>query len=207
MEAQEYEVTQFKVGNFQDPHGNTWCDMVLGGITEPVRIVVKDPNSIKEGMTLYGRVTEQTSKAGKTYLRFKREQRPEGQNHGGQYSGGKREYQPRDDAAIRAQWAIGQAVQIEIAAKKSGAIELDKILEYATDFYVMVDRVKDSGTTVESPKAQGGSGYEKAKQVANTLKARTTDEVVPMHSDAETESLIASYASQEHGINMDDIPF
>lgn len=79
MAAQEYEITEFRKGDFQDNYGNTWCDMVLLGVGEPVRIVVKNPldEQYTVGNKLYGEIKEVTSKAGKAYKRFYREERPE----------------------------------------------------------------------------------------------------------------------------------
>lgn len=216
--AQDYELTQFQGSDFKDQNGNTWCTAVFRGVGEPVKWVVKDITKIQVGQSYYGEIKTQQGKSGKDYLRFYREQRPD-QNHGGNSSGGKREYQPRDDSAIRAQWAIGQAVHMFTPLFESAAEAKMKIEDFtnvngrieaqAKELYVMVNRVKDSGTTDLKVEGQrvAPTGYEKAKQVATTLKQRTTDEVAPMQDDAETESLIASYAASEHGINLDEIPF
>lgn len=75
--AQEYTITAFEKGDFQDNHGNYWCSMVVDGVGEPVKIVVKDPTKYEVGMKLFGDITEQTSKAGNAYLRFKRAQQGE----------------------------------------------------------------------------------------------------------------------------------
>jgi hypothetical protein len=83
--AKDYTVNQFKVGTFTDPNGNTWCDMALQGVGEPVKIVVKDPTKFHDGMELYGKIEEKTSKAGKTYLRFYREQKQDAPAQGSTY--------------------------------------------------------------------------------------------------------------------------
>lgn len=71
----DYKVNQFKPSDFRDQNGNYWCDMALAGVGEPVKIVVKDPTKFHDGMDLYGKIEEKTSKAGKPYLRFFREQK------------------------------------------------------------------------------------------------------------------------------------
>jgi hypothetical protein len=76
--AKEYTVRSFKKGDYKDNFGNTWCDMVLEeNPSEPVRIVVKDPDNYKDGMKLYGEVKLAKTQAGKAYYRFYKEQQPE----------------------------------------------------------------------------------------------------------------------------------
>lgn len=124
--AQEYKVVQFKKGDFQDNYGNWWCDMVLEGFGEPVKIVVKDPMQFEDGMTLYGSIEQKTSKAGKQYNRFKREQKPDTEE--------KEAYWQEKNMSIRAQWAIGQAVSVH-------ADNIEKVETLANELFEMVDRV------------------------------------------------------------------
>lgn len=142
---QEYEVTQFKKGDFQDLNQNYWCDMGLKGVSEPVKIVVKDPMQFHDGMTLYGHIEEKTSKAGKAYQRFYREQKPEQPSHttSSPTSAAKPAWQPRDDNAIRAQWAIGQSVGT-FKWGEGEPVNLDLVVDRARHFYQMVDFVKSS---------------------------------------------------------------
>lgn len=77
--AQDYILRSFKKGDYQDAHGNYWCTAALEGIGEPVKWVVKSPQSIQEGQTYYGEVKELTSKAGKSYLRFYKQQKADGE--------------------------------------------------------------------------------------------------------------------------------
>lgn len=84
--AKEYELTAFEAGDFKDQHGNVWGTAVFLGEGEPVKWVVKDPLSIKIGQKYYGSITEEKSKAGKPYLRFRREKVPDGTQNA---SGGK----------------------------------------------------------------------------------------------------------------------
>lgn len=204
--AQEYTVTQFQPSDFRDDHGNTWCDMVLQGIGEPVKIVVKDPNSITTGAVLYGTVKEMTSKAGKQYNRFYREQRPE------QAQGGSK-YEPRADhhEEIKAQWAIGQAVQMTIGfAQVNKEVNYSEryIEEEAKKLYAMVERVKGSSEST-SPKAQTNLGEQTVTTTSSKPQARDWDKLGQGKEedvDAEYESLVKSaYASE--AINLDDIPF
>lgn len=76
--AQDYVLRSFKKEDFQDAHGNYWCTAAFEGVGEPVKWVVKNPMSIQEGQTYYGEIKELTSKAGKPYMRFYKQQKPDG---------------------------------------------------------------------------------------------------------------------------------
>lgn len=54
-------------------------------------------------------------------------------------------YQPRDDAAIRAQWALGQAMQLELASfqGESKTFSWEQLERSAKQLYALVDRVKE----------------------------------------------------------------
>jgi hypothetical protein len=145
---QDYEILQFKKGDFQDNFGNYWCDMALKGFGEPVRIAVKDPAQFEAGQTLYGTIETKQSRAGKEYYKFNR-QKKEDEPYGSQKSNttsGKKDWQPRDDNAIRAQWSIGQAMT-HFAAKEE--VKLADVEKLAKALYVMVDRVKQDGIATE----------------------------------------------------------
>lgn len=138
-QPKEYVISHFQAGDYKDSNGNTWCNVLFEGRqNEPIRWVVKDPSAFSVGQTVYGHVETKTSQAGKDYLRFYRDQKPPDEPQG--RTGGS-SWQPRDDMAIRAQWAIGQAVAWSIGN------DLDKIGDLegiAKNFFVMVDRVKAS---------------------------------------------------------------
>lgn len=185
--AQDYKVLQFKKGDFQDDHGNYWCDMALEGVGEPVRIVVKDPTQFHSDMTLYGTIEDKVSRAGKDYLKFKREKREE-QTEFHDRAGGQKAPQTQDDgywddknAQIRAQWAIGQAVNFTGPENSMQDIE-----NAAKTFFAMVDRVKGSNGL----KAEGVKVTPIESQ--DDLTKRPLDNVLDV-TDAP--------------INLDDIPF
>jgi hypothetical protein len=184
---QVYEVVAFKKGDFQDQNGNYWCDMALKGISEPVRIVVKDPTQFHDGMELYGHITDETSKAGKPYRRFRRDKQPDFHETAGG-APKKSEWIPRDDSAIKAQFAIKAAVAayamptLADTLKDPAALDVyfNNVEHFASQFYSMVDRVKDSGL-----KATGVEG----QPVPDEFK----DKVVEFDDEAP--------------INLADIPF
>lgn len=218
--AQEYEVLQFKAGDFQDSHGNYWCDMALRGVSEPVRIVVKDPMQFHDGMMLYGRVEDATSKAGKPYRRFYREQKPDSEQSSSQHAS-KPKLSNQDDkywddknAQIRAQWAIGQAVTLSGQTDHPNGLVM--IEEWAKELYAMVDRVKGSSESTNPKVTQEKSestqelqtttstisGYEKFKN--SRPKAKTLDENNPEDASLIAAGYRASGMTEEE---LADIPF
>ena len=149
----KYTIKQFKVGDFETNAG-VWCDVVFEeDSSEPIRwVVAKDKvELVRDGATIDGEIVHAQSKAGKSYRRFytdhqMQEKKERAAKFGGGFSSGsnqrggtKREDQPRDDAAIQAQWAIGQAN----AQATNGLIEPDEVEEKAKDFFDMIERVKN----------------------------------------------------------------
>lgn len=59
-----------------------------------------------------------------------------------QFGGGGKSFQPRDDAAIRAQWAVNAALQRAAMSKEPMSIDIEST---AKEFFAMVDRIKASG--------------------------------------------------------------
>lgn len=135
------KVSEQEPRTWDGEHGTVYyIRVMLEGHDRPVEIGKKSPDALKVGDTVYGTIkpTDYPSDS------FKAAQKPFG-------GGGGKTYQPRDDNAIRAQWAIGQAVShynsIAVAAVKGGADAkafLDGIEETAKELYQMVDRVKAS---------------------------------------------------------------
>lgn len=78
--SQEYTISIFKPGDYQDTYGNYWCEVAFEGVSEPARWSMKEESvaKYKPGVSVYGHLEEATSKAGKAYNRFKVDQRPEG---------------------------------------------------------------------------------------------------------------------------------
>lgn len=102
----EYTLKDFKVSDFKDNYGNTWCDAVFEELGEPVKWVVKDPESIVLGTSYYGEVKEMMSKQNKPYQRFYRHERPDDhQTSANADRKTKEDYEP----GTNARWAIGMA--------------------------------------------------------------------------------------------------
>ncbi len=178
--AQEYKVTAVspKTKEWSSQYGDMVTYYVkVDSETDAVQMNKKaDSKPPQVGDELYGTIT--STEYG---LKFKGEKKP---------FNTKPAYEPREDhhEAIKAQWAIGQAVQVFISekGKSLNQVEID-----AKEFYAMVDRVKAG----EQPK----TGYDTFKQAGEAVKAKQDTPV----SNAEVDSLIAS--GEE--ISLDDIPF
>ena len=113
-------------------------------------------------------------------------------------------YQPREDhhEAIKAQWAIGQAVQLMLPSSAKNALSPAVLEDTAKMFFAMVDRVKSSEQPKTPPTGSGvgvAKGYDTFKQAGEAVKAKQDTTV----SNEEMESIIAS----GEPINLDDIPF
>lgn len=147
MNSQEYEVTAFDKSDFQDQNGNYWCSAIFLGVGEPVKWVVKDPTTVSVGQKVYGRITDETSKAGKAYRRFRREKKPD-TTYTPVNDKPTEEYWADKQAQIKAQWAIGQGVHLYIAQMQSLAdkdidiSDIEFIEAQARELFSMVDRIK-----------------------------------------------------------------
>lgn len=132
----------------QDNYGNYKGTVTFNEYnSEPVDATFKEQPEV--GSKKYGSIEEYKTRAGKTRLKFKRADRPQEEQNMGY--GAKSNYQPRDDMAIRAQWAIGQAVQLYIAEPKKSEVKTAKevVENLAKDLYAMVDRVKNDSAVKE----------------------------------------------------------
>lgn len=177
--VQNWQGWETDEGPVRDVHGNykgtVWFE------EDPRQADATFKTQPEKGDKKYGDLADYTTKAGKTRLGFKRADRPEEgqQAFGGDANAPKREWVDHSDA-IRAQWAIGQAVQINTDGNQS-AIEA-----CAKQLYAMVDRVK---------------GADSLKAEAPNKGAKDDDDL-----DAEAESLYKSIAGAEE-IPLAEIPF
>lgn len=154
MTPQDYTVKDFKVGNFKDQNNNTWCNVVFE--EEPGSQhtwVVKDPSKVYLGQSVYGHITEETSKAGKTYTRFRKDQKPDGGgfnvgNTGSPVgsSGAARQFKadPEKQASIEAQFSIKTA--IEYLHNTDPKASLEDVEAVAIVLFNMIDKVKTGGS-------------------------------------------------------------
>lgn len=143
---QEYTVASWKPwendqGLIRDSFGN-----YKGTITfeedhsEPIDATFKTQPSV--GDKKYGTVSNYTTKAGNVRKGFKSAKK-EQSGYSGDSQSAKHEWQPRDDSHIRAQWAIGQAIQLGMTCNELSpeAIECN-----AKSLFAMVDRIKGGGS-------------------------------------------------------------
>lgn len=121
--------------------GNTWESsygqmqsyaLALDGVGEPVQLNKKVPVKTEPqvGDELHGTLEEQ-ERGGRTYYKIKLDQQQSG------FKG-----QPKDEAAIKAQFAIKTAVQL--LRNPDAEVSAETIEHWAKEFYAMVERVKQS---------------------------------------------------------------
>lgn len=149
--SQEYTVKSWKVwenedGLIRDQHGNYKGSVLFNEESgEPIDATFKNQPNV--GDKKFGDIVEYTTKAGAARTKFQSAKRLDTPPAS---TSDTSNWQPRDDMAIRAQWAIGQSVQLELATK--GDYSLPHIEETAKQLFTMVDRVK-GGSEGTSPKA------------------------------------------------------
>jgi hypothetical protein len=211
--AQEYVLKSFKASDFKDFQGNVWCDAAWEGISEPTKWVMKPETTerIEVGKSYYGEIKDETYKNGNPYRRFHKRKDPEEQPKQASIVPKKeqKEWQPRDDNAIRAQWAIGQAVHYLASgnAPKSGW----DVESYAKTLYAMVDRVKDNRPDLDKVDFNTGSQpshglrtqeiKEPEPQPAASVPKNVSHNVI---QDEEWKSI--ERALRADGINTEEIP-
>lgn len=191
--AQEYKITRISQDpprEWNNPKGGTiyYKKVMLEGWDKPVSIGKKSPDALKVGDTVYGTIE---IAAGYPEDKFKAEQNPNyGGGSGGQGQGAPRREYVDHHEDIKAQWSIGQAVQL---LKDSDKTPSNQSIElWADTFYAMVERVKNGEKPQEAPK---------------TVVPEPID-----NDDAEVRSLVSKGIQAqddlgEEPINIDDIPF
>jgi hypothetical protein len=198
--AQYYKLLQFKAGDFQDRNGNYWCTARFEGQGEPVAWVMKAETvqKITESESYYGEIRDYTSAKGKLMPRFYKEQEPEQvatPAQSGQTNIQKKEWQPREDhhEEIKAQWAIGQAVQMRNCLKESALVPNDYIETEAKKLYAMVDRVKGEHLNlIDELSPEEIQARAEAARDAQRIKDTVRDDIIE---------------TTDEPINLDDIPF
>ena len=171
--AQEYKVTAVspKTKEWSSQYGDMVTYYVkVDSETDAVQMNKKaDSKPPQVGDELYGTIT--STEYG---LKFKGEKKP---------FNTKPAYEPREDhhEAIKAQWAIGQAVQLMLPSSAKNALSPAVLEDTAKMFFAMVDRVKGS-----EPK----TGYDTFKQAGEAVKARqeTFSDGTPVPTDAELDA-------------------
>lgn len=170
--AQEYtikRISQNPPREWAGTHGTVYYIKVqLAEHGRFVEIGKKNPDALKVGDKVYGTI-EPTPKFETD--RFKAERKPDGGGFRGQ---------PKDEAAIKAMWAIGKAVEA-LDEPDTALIE-----ELAKELYAMVERVKGGENTPQPQKPLA----EQWKEIKNT----PNDDAPPPDDD-------------DAPISLADIPF
>lgn len=151
----QYKITKVSVEEprkWDNPKGGTifYIKTLLEGHDRPVSIGKKSPDALKVGDTVYGTINPDPEHPED---KFKADPPQFG---GGQTSFGgssKPPYIPKDEAAIKAMWAIGQVMNYMGNAVPEGKVVnitddfLENVTEAASRLFIMVDRVKGSTDT------------------------------------------------------------
>lgn len=203
--AQYYKLRSLNKGDYQDAHGNYWCTAAFYGEAEPIRWVIKDPTTIEIEKEYYGNITDEVSKQGKAYRRFRREQEPEV----AQTTDSKDEYWTGKNDSIRAQFAIKAALsKFETGCYSAMGADrmtmLHNIRDFARELYTMVDEVQQPAETVEAPPM---TGYERAKAVKEAIEAKQLAESLDNGTPMPVDTTDYSEIDTEKPINLEDIPF
>lgn len=126
----------------------------------------------------------------------------------------KKEWQPRDDNAIRAQWAIGQARDLFVASvvnDKTANMNLGNLTNWndgieaaAKIFYAMVDRIKGD----DSPKAEAPAvGLTPEEQQAQDQAKRDAERLRNTFNDGSPVPDVVHDFSESEPVSLDEIPF
>jgi hypothetical protein len=139
--AQTVTVKDFKIGDFKDQNGNTWCEVEFEEFPgKQIKWVVKDPTKVRMGDKVYGHTEQKTSKANKPYLRFVRDQNPD-KPVGGSSGGTRGNYQPKDEHAIAKAVALKASVDFHASAAKK---DTNTVLADADMFLTWLETEKDA---------------------------------------------------------------
>lgn len=145
----------------------------LDGVEGPVEINKKPGATIAVGEVLNG--TLETNDFSGEGWKFKADKKAPGGFGGG-----------RDQPAIIAEWAIGQALQVALAfAAKPSDLKMEKVEAQAIELKAMMERVKEASGSTPMPAANAAS-------VRVVTAAPQADEVIDIGDEP---------------INLDDIPF
>jgi hypothetical protein len=187
--SQEYHLKDFTVGEFKDQNGNTWCSAKWEEFANWTIWVVKDPESVTLGKPYYGRIEDYTNKNGKTKPRFYREQNPYHDSGAGSNEPAVSVPQPKlkaggvpatdkflkdtSDLPFRVWTALLPYIdQQQLIKSDAYSKNLNEYVEKQSGILLkMIQDVRDGKVDLLTPK----SGYEQAKEVADTLRKEDLD--------------------------------
>lgn len=189
--AQEYTIT--KVSD-QPPkewkHGISYYKVMVDGHSKPIDAGKKAKPNV--GDKLYGDIQVQPQEQSDKFVRV---ERPDS-NFSTPSSPAKAPYQPKDEAAIQAMWAIGQSVGFWSSVKtvnEAGALPLDGVESLAQDLFAMVLRVKAGDSNVN------GSVLQKSVQIST--EQQPASDLVPVENYDNVPTDL------EDEVDLDSIPF
>lgn len=208
--AQEYTITRVSQGpprEYTGDYGTTYyVKCMLQGHERPVEIGKKEKNSLKVGDTVFGDIIPSVlNEMGEPKFptdSFKPSKKP----FSGDYKG-----KPKDEAAIKAMWAIGQSVTFHTSVTSDTTASVTDIESTAKSFYAMVDRVKNTGTQSEgqavqaAPQASNEEKSHSKRDWTSIGKPKTPEPTEPDNS--EQWASLANSLDQGTPIDLNEIPF
>jgi hypothetical protein len=181
--VQDYEIIDFKAGDFKDNYNNYYCTMALRGISEAVTIATPDPTKFHTGMLLYGTIEHKISRAQKPYLKFKRMQKedaPTAPRPQAEFmapaAAPKKEWQPESPER---QHSINRSVALNNAAAVNVGKTAEVVLATADAFYEWLDGSPVKTVSPEEERAQKQASADEAR-LRNTFQE---DEVYPVEDE------------------------
>ena len=192
---QDYHVLQFKRGTWKDNNDNFWCDMALTGISEPVRIAVKDPQQFHDDMELYGVIEDATSQAGKPYLKFTRKKKEDDKSVQAELIGQASPKNERLPESPEKQHSINKSVALNNAVLLyANAANKSNVLAKANEF---LGWLESTDPKVEAPSISQSVEEAQAQREAERDNER-------LHNTFQEDEV---YQPGDDPIDINDIPF
>lgn len=186
----EYKVTrvsQQPPRQWQGPHGIVYYILVqVEGHPKPLSVGKKSPDALKVGDTIYGDIQPDPEHGEDKFKAAPMGQGGFQQATTGGVSTAKPAYQPKDEAAIKAMWAIGQAVSL--LRVEGGKVPANQAIElWADTFFEMVNRVKNGERPDTAPRTVVPEPItttdEDLMSLAESVMGPVTTDNIPMPED------------------------
>lgn len=208
MTPQDFKITYFERSDYTDPHNNVWCNVLFEGHqNEQIRMVVKDPNAYSVGQIVYGHIDEKTSQAGKPYLRFYRDKKPDDFT---QSDSGKSSHKDNSDGQRQGMCFNNAAAYLNANVLPNKMLSPNEwakaVYSYALALYNKGDLIGGAQSGGMDITVSPTVPNEKQNLPSAPLAKRDWDKLGQETSDEDAQQLYASIAQGEE-INLDEIPY
>lgn len=189
---QDYTIKDFRVGNFEDTNGNTWCTVTFEEYGEPLIWVVKDPEKSPErfalNTTTYGEIKDWTSSKGKTSARFYAKQKDDRQATPASSSSPVKDkpyLKDVTDIPVRFMQSLLQYFDVQTLAKNPTQYEnyLTLVKMLSEDALLLIENVRSDNqtTVVDTPKQQVIGSRSLGDEFRNRNEPPPGDEDIPFN--------------------------